>query len=109
MQDQANNVVQLPVSSSKIQNTLSNFEASSDPVKLEVLQQKDGTMKIGSKSQAYPASSSEVVFFLNSLLKKAIELEKLSRITNHHKGSKKDHLSHEQRKVQGKPKNQLGS
>ena len=78
-QDQADNVVQMPVYNSKIQKTLSNFEASSDPVKIEVLVANDGKLKMGSNSQAYASSSSEVGFALNCSLKKTIQLDKLSQ------------------------------
>ena len=79
LQDSENNVVQIPVYNAKIHQTLSNFQASGDPVKLEVYQQEDGKLKVGSYSQVYPAYPREVCFSINSSLKESIQLEKASR------------------------------
>ena len=79
LQDSETNVVQIPVYNAKIHQTISNFEASGDPVKLEVYKQEDGKLKVGSYSHVYPASPRDITFSINSSLKETIQLEKASR------------------------------
>ena len=79
LQDDADNAALIPVYNSKIHPTFTQFEASGDPIKVEVFKQDDGKMKVGSYGHAYPAAPTEVCFPLNSSLKKTIQLERMSR------------------------------
>ena len=81
LQNEASNVVQIPVYNEKIHQTFMNFGASGDPVKIEVYMQDDGSMRLSTHGHAYPASLAEVGFSLNSSLKQKIQIDKVSRPT----------------------------